>query len=56
METLAQRGTDAQLLMNPRLDLDSDLCSVQSVKVWSHPAQARLRVRWRSRHRAVPAV
>lgn len=56
METLAQRGTDAQLLMKPILNLDSDLCSVLSVKVWSHPAQACLHVRWRSHHRAVPAV
>lgn len=48
METFAHRGTDAQLLMKPILDLDSDLCSVLSVKVWSHPVQACLRVRWRS--------
>lgn len=56
METLAHRGTDAQLLMKPILDLDSDLCSVLSVKVWSHPVQACLRVRWRSHHQPVPAV
>lgn len=42
METLAHRGTDAQLLMKPILDLGSDLCTLLSVKVWTHPVQACL--------------